>query len=104
MGNKTHLINETFTNASDRTGKRITTFNTILATQIGTWNVRTMNGITKLAQLEKEMTKYNVKILGLSEIRWTGSGKIATPKNNTIIYSGPTDNSGERGVGIFIAK
>ena len=104
MGNKTHLINETFTNASDRTGKRITTFNTILATQIGTWNVRTMNGITKLAQLEKEMTKYNVKILGLSEIRWTGSGEITTPKNNTIIYSGPTDNSGERGVGIFIAK
>ncbi len=32
--------------------------------RIGTWNVRTMNESTKTAQIVREMTSYNLGILG----------------------------------------
>ena len=47
-------------------------------TRIGFWNVRTMYGTGKLAQVTTEMRRYNLHILGVSESRWTGSGNIKT--------------------------
>ena len=41
---------------------------------IGAWNVRTMNETGKAARIEREMNKYNIQILGISESRWTGNG------------------------------
>ena len=35
--------------------------------RIGTWNVRTMNESTKTAKIIKEMTSYNLEILGVAE-------------------------------------
>ena len=43
----------------------------------------------------------NIDILGLSEIRWTGSGKIQK-EQYTILYSGGQNHT--RGVGIIINK
>ena len=40
---------------------------------IGAWNVRTMYETGKAAQIEREMNKYNIQILGISESRWTGN-------------------------------
>ena len=37
----------------------------------GTWNVRSMNQ-GKLEVVKQEMTRVNVDILGISELRWTG--------------------------------
>ena len=37
---------------------------------IGTWNVRSMNQ-GKLEVVKQEMTRVNVNILGISELRWT---------------------------------
>ena len=37
---------------------------------IGTWNVRSMN------QGQQEMTRVNIDILGISELRWTGMGEF----------------------------
>lgn len=44
--------------------------------KIGTWNVRTMNKEGKRENLEREMKKQNIDILGLSEVRWTGDGEV----------------------------
>ena len=38
---------------------------------IGTWNVRPMNQ-GKLEVVKQEMTRVNVNILGISEVKWTG--------------------------------
>ena len=38
---------------------------------IGTWNVRSMNQ-GKLEVVKQEMTRVNVNILGISELKWTG--------------------------------
>ena len=42
---------------------------------IGTWNVRSMNQ-GKLEVVRQEMARVNVNILGISELKWTGMGKL----------------------------
>ncbi|XP_068739553.1 craniofacial development protein 2-like [Montipora capricornis] len=44
-------------------------------TRIGNWNVRTMFETGKAGQVAKEMKRYEIDILGISECRWRGSGK-----------------------------
>ena len=41
----------------------------------GTWNVRSMNQ-GKLKVVKQEMTRVNIDILGISELRWTGMGEF----------------------------
>ena len=43
---------------------------------IGTWNVRSMNQ-DKLEVVKQEMTRVNVDILGISELKWTGMGELS---------------------------
>ena len=69
--------------------------------KIATWNVRTLYQKGKLANVQQEMDRLQIDILGLSEIRWTGGGKI-TSENTTIIYSG--GDSHLRGVGFILNK
>ena len=40
---------------------------------IRTWNVRSMNQ-GKLEVVKQEMTRVNIDILGISELKWTGMG------------------------------
>jgi len=42
---------------------------------IGTWNVRSMNQ-GKLNLVKQEMTRVNINILGISELKWTGMGEF----------------------------
>jgi len=42
---------------------------------IGTWNVRSMNQ-GKLEVVKQEMTRVNVNILGISELKRTGIGEF----------------------------
>ena len=42
---------------------------------IGTWNVRSMNQ-GKLEVVKQEMARVNVKILGISKLKWTGIGEF----------------------------
>ena len=42
---------------------------------IGTWNVRSMNQ-GKLEVVKQEMARMNVKILGVSKLKWTGMGEF----------------------------
>ena len=74
---------------------------------IGTWNVQTMYSTSKTAQVIKEMGNYKRDILGISECRWTGSGRMCTKSETgesyTIIYSGQQDTH-YRGVALIINK
>ena len=69
--------------------------------RIGTWNVRTLYETGKLDNAIKEAKDMRIDILGLSEIRWTGSRKIQK-EEHTIIYSGGDNHT--RGVGIMVNK
>ena len=69
--------------------------------KITTWNVRIMNARGKLENVKREMERLNVNILGISEMRWKGAGRIPTDKNE-LIYSGGRIH--ERGVGLILDK
>ena len=53
---------------------------------IGTWNVRYMNQ-GKLEVVEQEMSRVNIDILGISELKWTGMGKLNSD-DHYIYYCG----------------
>lgn len=48
----------------------------------------------KLSEVEEEMNKYGIQVLGLCETRWSGFGKT-TQLRNTFIYSGRGDEDDE---------
>lgn len=56
-----------------------------------------------MAQVEREMMRYKIKIFGLSEMRWPDSDDICTSVGNSLIYSG-TSRGGESDVGILTQK
>lgn len=58
----------------------------------------------KLAQVTAEMRRYNLHILGISESRWTGSGRVTTSTGETVLYSGREDNQHEKGIAIILRK
>lgn len=74
---------------------------------IGAWNVRTMWETSKTAQVITEMKRYHLDILGISECRWTGSGRqVARDKDGeafTILYSGREDTH-DSGVALIVNK
>lgn len=78
--------------------------NTKTKTRISFWNVRTMYQTGKLAQVTAEMHRYNLHILGISESRWTGSGKVTTSTEETVLYSEREDNPYDEGVAIIWRK
>ena len=58
----------------------------------------------KTVQLGKEMKRYRLNILGISEMRWTDSGIMTLGSGETICYSGRTDGQHQEGVGIMMDK
>ena len=74
-------------------------------TRIGTWNIRTLYETGRSAQVCREMHRYNLKILGLCETRWTGTGRTSLASGHTIIYSGPEDGQPHtHGVGLLMTS
>ena len=71
--------------------------------KIGCWNVRTMYSIGKTAQVCREMRRYKIDVLGISECRWLECGKVNTIDHEVIIYSGKNDKH-EYGVAIILSK
>ena len=57
-------------------------------TRIGFWNVGTMYENGKLAQVTTEMRRYNLHVLGVSESRWTGTGRLKTLSGETVCILG----------------
>uniref|UniRef100_A0A8D8VTC7 Craniofacial development protein 2 n=1 Tax=Cacopsylla melanoneura TaxID=428564 RepID=A0A8D8VTC7_9HEMI len=71
--------------------------------RIATWNVRTLAQSGKVHNAIQEMTKMNIDILGISEMRWTDAGQM-TINEHKVIYSGKTDGNHELGVGFILNK
>ena len=68
---------------------------------IGTWNVRSMNQ-GKLEVVKQEMTRVNINILGLGELRWTGMGEFNS--DDPYIYYSGQESLRTNGVAIIINK
>ena len=51
-------------------------------TRIGQYNARTLYQKGRLAQLNKIMGEYKLAVMGVSEVRWNGSGRTETTIGN----------------------
>ena len=45
----------------------------------------------KAAQIAREMERFKVKILGLSEVRWNMAGRTTLASGERVLYSGPPE-------------
>ena len=63
-----------------------------------------MFSVGKTAQIVAEAKKYRVKVLGISECRWSGFGRLRTATGETILYSGRDDNVHQSGVALLLNK
>ncbi|XP_069972235.1 craniofacial development protein 2-like [Penaeus vannamei] len=70
--------------------------------RLTTWNLRTLYRKGKFENVNMEMKRLNIDIMGLSEVRWTQSG-IFRSDDLTMMYSGKSDVH-EAGVGILLQK
>jgi hypothetical protein len=52
----------------------------------GTWNVRSMYRAGSLRAVAKEISKYNLDLLGAQEVRWDGGG--TEPAGEYIFFYG----------------
>ena len=68
---------------------------------IGTWNVRSMNQ-GKLEVVKQDMARVNVDILGISELKWTGTGEFNSD-DHYIYYCGQ-ESLRRNGVAIIVNK
>ena len=68
---------------------------------IGTWNVRSMNQ-GKLEVVKQEMARVKVDILGISELKWTGTGEFNLD-DHCIYYCGQ-ESLRRNGVAIIVNK
>lgn len=61
---------------------------------VGTWNVQTLWQTGRLQMLEKELEKMRYDVIGLSEVRWTGTGEAL---HGRLIYTGEQERRKRRG-------
>ena len=65
------------------------------------WDVRSMNQ-GKLEVVKQEMTRVNISILGISELRWTGMGEFNS--NDHYIYYCGQESIRRNGIAIIVNK
>ena len=68
---------------------------------IGTWNVRSMKQ-GKLKEVKQGMTRLNMEILGISELKWTGMGEYNSD-DHYIYYCGQ-ESLRRNGVALIVNK
>ena len=67
----------------------------------GTWNVKSMNQ-GKLEVVKQEMSKVNINILGISELKWTGMSEFNSDEDS--IYYRGQESLRRNGVVIMVNK
>lgn len=70
--------------------------------RIATWNIRSLFMTEKLANVEK-ISKINLDVLGLSEVKWPGAGIWKTNKE-TIYYSERSDANHKYGTAVLVTN
>ena len=68
---------------------------------MGTWNVRSMNQ-GKLEVVKQEMARVNIDILGISKLKWTGTGEFNS--DDQYIYYCGQESLRRNGVAIMVNK
>ena len=68
---------------------------------MGTWNARSMNQ-RKSDVVKQEMVRINIRILGISELKWMGMGKLNSD-DHYIYYCGQESHR-RIGVALIINK
>ena len=68
---------------------------------IVTWNVKSMNQ-GKFEVVKQEMARLNIKILGISELKWTEMGKFNSEDH--YIYYGGQESLRRNGVALIVNK
>ena len=68
---------------------------------IGTWNVMSMN-LGKLEVVKQELARVNIDILGISKLKWTGTGEVNSD-DNYINYCGQ-ESLRKNGVALIVNK
>ena len=68
---------------------------------IGTWNVRSMNQ-GKLDVVKQEITRLNIDIIGISELKWTGMSEFNS--DDHYIYYCRQESLRRNGVAIIVNK
>ena len=97
-------MNDSSQSRKDATDRMAGVLNAKTKKRIGFWNVRTMFDTGKLAQVTSEMRRYNLDILGISETRWTCSGRFRSISGESVLYSGRSDNMHHEGVAFILKK
>lgn len=71
--------------------------------KIGTWNVRSMYESGKMHNVIHEMQRLKLNILGISETRWPGHGRVPTERG-MLYFSGSEEKNHKHGVAIAVSK
>ena len=89
-------------NSQERSGQDVLTMHRKGSNLVlGTWNVRTLRPLGKLENAIREMEIRKIGILGVAEMRWTGSG-CSKKGSYMVLYSGGDQHT--EGVGMIISK
>jgi hypothetical protein len=69
--------------------------------RFGTWNVRSrsMYNAGSLRAIAEEISKYNLDLLGVQEVRWDGGG--TEPAGKYTFFNGKRSENHELGTGFF---
>ena len=70
--------------------------------KIATWNIRTGYQSGKLTNIEKEMERLKIDVMGITELRWPGAAEITAGEGNKVIYSG--GETPHRGEGVIMKR
>ncbi|VDO58782.1 unnamed protein product [Schistosoma margrebowiei] len=69
---------------------------------LGTWNVRTMWDTGRTLQIAAEMRRYNLEVLGISEIHWTQVGQQRLTSGELLLYSGHEEENAPHTQGVAL--
>jgi len=73
--------------------------------RIGQWNIRTMFETGTCAQVTKEMRRYGISIMGVSEMGWSSCWKLMIANGEAVPYSGMDEGENhDRGVGLILSR
>ena len=57
----------------------------------------------KATQVAREMDRYQLDVLGISETRWTGVGRVTLANGSTLLYAGEEEGH-QKGVALMISQ
>ena len=70
--------------------------------QVCTLNVRTLAAIGAATLLDRELTRLNIGIAGLQEVRWLGTGELSAGDRKFLWSGGPEGGIKQYGVALAI--